>query len=25
VIDSAVVRERLTKIAGDEDLRRYIL
>ena len=25
VIDGAVVRERLTKIAGDEDLRRYIL
>jgi ATP-dependent HslUV protease ATP-binding subunit HslU len=25
VIDAAVVRERLAKIAGDEDLRRYIL
>jgi ATP-dependent HslUV protease ATP-binding subunit HslU len=25
VIDAGVVRERLTKIAGDEDLRRYIL
>jgi ATP-dependent HslUV protease ATP-binding subunit HslU len=25
VIDGAVVRERLTKIASDEDLRRYIL
>ncbi|HUL49883.1 MAG TPA: ATP-dependent protease ATPase subunit HslU [Gemmatimonadales bacterium] len=25
VIDGAVVRERLTKIAADEDLRRYIL
>jgi ATP-dependent HslUV protease ATP-binding subunit HslU len=25
VIDAAVVRERLGKIAGDEDLRRYIL
>jgi ATP-dependent HslUV protease ATP-binding subunit HslU len=25
VIDAAVVRERLSKIAGDEDLRRYIL
>jgi len=25
VIDAAAVRERLTQIAGDEDLRRYIL
>jgi ATP-dependent HslUV protease ATP-binding subunit HslU len=25
VIDAGVVRERLSKIAGDEDLRRYIL
>jgi len=25
VIDAATVRERLSKIAGDEDLRRYIL